>query len=46
MAAPHHAGFDGQMKKLLFTSGDLIELAAGPGPLAESGRGLGLGNLK
>jgi hypothetical protein len=38
--------FDGQMKKLLFTSGDLIELAAGPGPLAESGRGLGLGNLK
>ena len=38
--------FDEQMRKLLFTSGDLTELAAGPGPLAVSGRGLGIGNLK
>ena len=39
-------GFDVQMKKFLFTSGDITTLAAGAkAPVAE-GSGLGLGNLK
>jgi hypothetical protein len=39
-------GFDLQMRKFLFTSGDLIDLAAGGEPPAANGSGLGLGNLK
>jgi hypothetical protein len=39
-------GFDFQMKKLLFTTGDLIVLAKEvPSPVV-TGSGLGLGNLK
>jgi len=39
-------GFDVQMKKFLFTSGSLIDLAGSAGSSAESGAGLGLGNMK
>jgi hypothetical protein len=39
-------GFDAQMKKFLFTSGDLIALAKGVAPTVANGSGLGLGNLK
>ncbi len=39
-------GFDFQMKKLLFTSGDLTVLAKALQPPAGEGSGLGLGNLK
>jgi uncharacterized protein len=39
-------GFDVQMKKLLFTSGDLTVLAKGVKPPVANGSGLGLGNLK
>ena len=39
-------GFDVQMKKLLFTSGDLAVLAKGVKPPVANGSGLGLGNLK
>jgi ferritin-like protein len=39
-------GFDVQMKKLLFTSGDLTVLAKEVKPPAANGSGLGLGNLK
>ncbi len=39
-------GFDFQMKKLLFTTGDLTVLAKEVKPPAANGSGLGLGNLK
>ena len=39
-------GFDVQMKKLLFTSGDLAVLAKAVKPPVADGSGLGLGNLK
>ena len=39
-------GLDIQMRKFLFTSGALIDLAAGDDPPAQPGKGLGLGNLK
>ncbi len=39
-------GFDVQMKKLLFTTGDITTLAAGAKVPAAEGSGLGLGNLK
>ncbi len=39
-------GFDFQMKKLLFTSGDLTVLAKAAKPPVPNGTGLGLGNLK
>jgi ferritin-like protein len=39
-------GFDVQMKKLLFTSGDLTVLAKAVKPPVANGSGLGLGNLK
>src|ERR1700690_718278 len=39
-------GFDVQMKKLLFTSGDLAVLAKAVKPPVANGSGLGLGNLK
>ena len=39
-------GFDVQMKKFLFTSGDITTLAAGAKAPAVEGSGLGLGNLK
>jgi ferritin-like protein len=39
-------GFDGQMKKFLFTSEALTALAAGGKSPAAEGTGLGLGNLK
>ena len=39
-------GFDVQMKKFLFTSGDIVTLAAGAKAPAAEGSGLGLGNLK
>lgn len=39
-------GFDFQMKKLLFTSGDLTVLAKAAKPPVANGTGLGLGNLK
>jgi hypothetical protein len=39
-------GFDFQMRKLLFTSGDLTVLAKEVKPPAMKGTGLGLGNLK
>jgi ferritin-like protein len=39
-------GFDVQMKKFIFTSGDITALAAGAKPPAANGSGLGLGNLK
>jgi uncharacterized protein len=38
--------FDLQMKKFLFTSGDLIALAKGIEPSMVVGGGLGLGNMK
>jgi len=39
-------GFDVQMKKLLFTSGDLAVLAKAVKTPVANGSGLGLGNLK
>jgi ferritin-like protein len=39
-------GFDVQMKKLLFTSGDLTALAKAVKPPVADGSGLGLGNLR
>lgn len=39
-------GIDVQMKKFLFTSGDITTLAAGAKAPAAEGGGLGLGNLK
>ncbi|MBI1753525.1 MAG: ferritin [Acidobacteria bacterium] len=39
-------GFDLQLKKFLFMSGDLTALAKGDPPSATSGSGLGLANLK
>ena len=39
-------GFDVQMKKFLFTSGDLVALAAGGKAPVAAGSGLGLGDLK
>lgn len=39
-------GLDIQMRKFLFTSGALIDLAHGDDPPAQPGKGLGLGNLK
>jgi uncharacterized protein len=39
-------GFDVQMKKFLFTTGDLIALAKGVAPTVANGSDLGLGNLK
>jgi hypothetical protein len=39
-------GFEVQMKKFLFTSGDITALAAGAKAPAAAGSGLGLGNLK
>jgi ferritin-like protein len=39
-------GFDVQMRKFLFTTGDLIALAAVAKPPAADGGGLGLANLK
>ncbi len=39
-------GFDFQMKKLLFTTGDLTVLAKEVKTPAANGSGLGLGNLK
>jgi uncharacterized protein len=38
-------GFDIQMKKFLFTTGDLIDLAKGVAPAAAKGSGPGLGKL-
>ncbi|GLH71186.1 ferritin [Geothrix rubra] len=38
--------FDTQMRKFIFASGALTEVAAGAGPPAAPGSGLGLGNLK
>jgi uncharacterized protein len=39
-------GFDIQMRKFLFQSESITDLAAGTEPMAPGGRGLGLGNLK
>ena len=39
-------GFDVQMEKFLFTSGDLLILAKNPNPGVATGSGLGLGNLE
>jgi hypothetical protein len=39
-------GFEVQMKKFLFTSGDITTLAAAAKAPAAEGSGLGLGNLK
>jgi uncharacterized protein len=39
-------GFDFQMKKLLFTTGDLTVLAKAVSPAEANGVGLGLGSLK
>jgi ferritin-like protein len=39
-------GFDIQMKKFLFTSGDLVALAKGVDPAMAGSGSLGLGNLK
>jgi ferritin-like protein len=39
-------GFDVQMKKFLFTSGDIVALAAGAKAPAAEGSGLGPGKLK
>jgi ferritin-like protein len=38
--------FDGQMRKFLFTQGDLVALAAGKSTPVPDGKGLGLGNLR
>jgi hypothetical protein len=38
--------FELQLKKLMFTTGDLTALAAAAAPPAANGKGLGLGNLK
>ena len=38
--------FDVQMKKFLFTSGDITKPADGPEPQVAAAIGLGLGNLK
>ncbi len=38
--------FDVQMRKVLFTTGDLVALAKGTKHPAAMGKGLGLGNLK